>query len=594
MQSLVKQAAILAATTLGGLFLFGCGGSQDRADATVADKINAAEVQQAQGGGRAGAVGALPAFDAAAHAADDPDASDSMKIRAKSASGETYLQAANVLIGKLDEKELLISRLCWDISHLGSDINAGQQLIDAWQQYDPSPIKNDLSKKHDEAAGGADSAVWLAHDSAPVPTLAKVNADIDRLTAAIKSNQDNRAQLVSNRNALLTQSDKIEQQSEAETGRPSVDDFKQSCDLRKQASLVEIQIDGLDAAVVPLQQDLKLAQGQQQVLQEAIQSFSDASDQAGQSWNDIQKQIAAEQQNLQKIYAGSGDAGSGSAGTDALSLTAKAKLLSDNVADADTVRADATKYLQAAIKAFESAAGDATRNAANLRAMMDLIPDHTSNRAMALKLAIDSLNPNAFKVRQAAAEQTLAEVYATQAANLQRRQTLSQTVGAILTKAKLAAPNGMDADLSSQVTDATKNANDHFSAADDLYDKVTTGAVATPDVKVAGATGQIVNQYAWATIDPTGAQGSKGDHLKAATSLVTDGMDPQFVAVIPAALLPPPSASNGANATTGPSDAAPGTSGGAPSPAGNGTAAGPANGAGTSTAGGANNPSTQQ
>jgi len=106
----------------------------------------------------------------------------------------------------------------------------------------------------------------------------------------------------------MAQADQAAKQSEKQTGRESVDSFKKSSDLRKQAADLATQIETAKAQVVPMQKDLLVAQGQEAVINDAIAEFQKQGQLLDEHWKAVQTQIAAQQGLAKEITEGGGGA----------------------------------------------------------------------------------------------------------------------------------------------------------------------------------------------------------------------------------------------------------------------------------------------
>jgi uncharacterized coiled-coil DUF342 family protein len=423
--------------------------------------------------------------------ATDLGGSAASKAQAQSALGQTNLDTGYDLLRQLGRTDLESIRLAWQISQLAGQIQNTNTLASGYLQMDPTSASDEISKRIAEARGGADQAAWFTHDSARIPTLAAVTQDISRLEGEITQIENQIKQLSSKRAAALDESEQSARQAETLEGKPGLDEYKRASDLRKQAADVSIEIDKLEAAALPLRNELAIAQGQRDVLNQVIAQYEQQLTQIQEGWTETQKHADAQNKIASQIAGGdTGDAGIATLGGLLEQLIVNEEQAVDLRAQAETQLTEAAKHL-----------GDAANEAGNIESERKQMQSALSAEAPAV-VAQGTLaavfSPASLKLRQGHAQYLLGTLYAGKATMLSERNRLNQQVAAALQSASINVPDTVNnPDLEKAVDEANAMADTSFQEADTLFSEAMEGQSKDQSIPNAAKVERIFNLYAW-------------------------------------------------------------------------------------------------
>ena len=89
--------------------------------------------------------------------------------------------------------------------------------------------------------------------------------------------------------------------SDAAKGQESVDAYKKFSDAKKKAADLQAQIDLINGQLMPLEKDLEIAAGQQQIMQGVVAELDAESKALDDGWKDIQSKVAAQTDVITQI-----------------------------------------------------------------------------------------------------------------------------------------------------------------------------------------------------------------------------------------------------------------------------------------------------
>jgi len=135
-------------------------------------------------------------------------------------------------------------------------------------------------------------------------TLAFLDSRIVTLTSRIHQNQADSARLNQQKLAASEQADNLEQKSEGETGKTSVDDFDAGVKAQKKADDLAIRIETLANNLGNMQAQLAAAQSERQGVQTAIGGYQKRINQLTAQWNSAQDAVATLTQQINAFVNG--------------------------------------------------------------------------------------------------------------------------------------------------------------------------------------------------------------------------------------------------------------------------------------------------
>ncbi len=580
MRSSLKRWTVLgmaAATVSSALLAGGCGSAE--ADQSVREAIVKSQEAQRKGGEE----GQKEAQQILEGAVAKTDASNGTKAQAKSALGQLQLDAARATLRDSSRYEIEAGRLALEIAQLSDLVGRSNTLVEGYKQNDPQKVKESIDQQIAQAQGGADKAAWFTNEKMTIPTLATVKQTISQLEGQIAQKSDALKQLDQQRVQKLEDAEKITKESTTAKGQAAVDAFKKAADLRKDAADLGVKIDQGKAALVPLQGDLAVAQGQEKMLNDVIAQLKEQSQQLDASWQNVQS-LMTKQADVAKEIVGTATAGATSApsgdaaGASGKSIAEKAVAMAEAAKQADDLRETAIASLHEASKQFEDAKSAATLLQQDIRTKSNDYQGKPQKAAWDVELGV--VNPNTFELQRAIAQRLLGDAEASRATSLNARVQLADYLSPIFTKAGLQIPDQLQSgDMSKREQEALSLADEAYNSADEALGNVAEGN-GSEDMKNAARIERIFELYGRTHAARLAGQPQKADqYFATAKQAITDLQNESPVPAIPplpgelAALVVPPATAPAAPIvpTTAPAP----TAATAPAPAG-GAAPGPA------------------
>jgi predicted nuclease with TOPRIM domain len=531
---------ILAAT-----IFVGCDNDQNKADKQV--QADLSDARQVALSSKDGAVDA--AHKKLEDAASTAAASANVRAAAKSALAQADLEAAHQSMQKIDREELDLARAVWEISQLAEQIRTSNSAVVGFSKYDPKEAHDAIQEKIAEAQGGSGKAVWFQQGNATIPTLSAVKQQISELEGQIaqlqqqvKNLSDEQAHLIDTAEQAAAQADKLK-------GNEAVDVFKRSSDFRKQAGDKAVEIDKLQSQIDRLQRNLAIAQGQESTLNEVIAQLQDQSATLDAGWKQIADHVAAQQQLSAQILgtAGGSQPAAAEVSTAGQSIVQKALELDRLAKDIQKLREDAQLDASNSAKFFEDAytAADEFRRATQTK-ITD--PKNAGRPEIAVwKSMIAALDPQQFRLQQAAAQRTLGDLYLSNAASINRRISLRDSLKSSVEGTTLSVPAEInDPDLDKSMQNALTLANEAYDESDKLLGNIADSG-ASPELQGSALLNHALTLYGWAQIarlsgdEPTAAsriQLAIQDRNNAADHNIPIPAMPSELGTVPKAALP--------------------------------------------------------
>ena len=511
-QLILKLASSVALTML----LIGCDNSTGKSDKEVSVKLEDARAKNSAVAG--GGTMSNPDLDAASRETGD---SLPVQIDAKIAFADSELQLAQGLASKTLTNNVMIDRLIREVVLLSEQIQSNNELVEALQKFDPSRAPSGgqskavlVSLKDTQAlvTGSDEKPDWVRTDATTLaalnPTdkkLASLQTEVARLNDSIKSESDQR-------NQLLDSADKLIQQSQHEQGDKSVDLFKQGSDARKQAADLTVKIDADSASLARATADLGVQQGQHDSMTSTVKSLDIRSESIRQDWKAVQERIAALNQQS-KALLGENPVTAPMAdpkknGDLVTSQTIGSKAAAINALGEENKRlgAEAADHFNKAIELYGTAAGLAVQVSADL-AKKSGAADPNKPEQAAWSAQAKALDNNHYLFLQADAFFQRANFLARSASASKSRLDMITRVKPVVIAAGLQPLSTLDdtnPDLAKQKSDAVgtseTGAAGSFAKAAEILERVSS-STAPQELRNAAKTEEIFAQHGWATLE---------------------------------------------------------------------------------------------
>lgn len=509
----------MSAMALAGSFLFGVGCENERRES---DLQLQADVRQSLVDQKA----PLETRKLIEQAIGREGTSPASKADALALLAQLEVAAANVLLQEAAREEIDAARHMWEITRTAAQLEAGNTLVEAYRALDPKEVRQKLAGEITNAQGTADNAVWFNHDKSPLLSLASLKQKISQFEGEISKRAQQIQTLTRQRTEALTQGEAADRESQVEQGEKSVELFQRGAELRKQAADLAVEIERINAELVPLQRDSAIAQSQQQVVAQAIEKLKEQDQRAVQTWEQIQQQLQAQTAKAKALVEN---------GDEKASLAAKASELAQSLQKSHELRTEAEKNLESAIKHFKLARSSADEVFKEVKMRMDAV-DSGSTEYAAWQSILSIYNPAAFKFDEAGAQQLLATSHSSRARNLAARLQLKQMLAPIVAQVgRLQNPDSPgtlpreldDNTLETQLATEREAALNAYQSADNLLVDVVQGpslpgSSSGQDRQAAARVARIFTLYGWAQLLRESGQDEEARQHIAAAMIARD------------------------------------------------------------------------
>ncbi len=507
----ILRSLILAGTTFA---LAGCGGGAGKADQQVAQYVQEAMPHLS------GTPDDLKTAEALlASAAGVTDASPSVRINAKVLHGQSELQLAESIMPRIDADSAQINRLAWDVTAMAGQIQAHNQLAAALAMYDPAKVKDAIKSQIVDAVGAEDKPLWIKGDGISLPSLSAVSSSVTALQDQVGKLQDVIKSLGDQRTQTQAQGDQLTQQADLAKGNQAVSLYKQAVEARKGADALSLQIDANNIALTRAQQDLAVAQSQQDVLKQTISSLGNRSDALDADWADLQKQIAAQREQAKDILGDETEPAPDTDSTGGPTIASKANTMAALNQKNRANRADALSLLSSASQSFAEAATAADQLQLDLGQKLGAPGAAQRPDAIAWKGMMSTLSPAHYELLQADVEMHRAALFAGQAADAATLEQLAASLKPIADAAGLTLPPSLQ-DADNKIAEDLKNGREEadlaYKQADDLLSKIIEAGVVPDETRKAAHIARIFTQYGWYLLADSVGDNQAQAHLQAA------------------------------------------------------------------------------
>lgn len=417
----------------------GCDGDADAADREVREHLAAAQ-EQAEAG-----VSAAPGVpEAYKKAVAVGAASPVAKVEALTRLADAERDRAVALMAEADRLEAEMLRLAGASNQQAARIQSNNTLAAGLAQLEPTKATQAIEQQRG-AALGEQNPVWIEHETGPIHAQKGLEDQAGQLEGSIAELEGQSKDMAAQRSKRVGEAEQLEKQSDQAQGAQSAELFNQSVDARKQAADLGVQVEALDAKLLPLRQDLERVQANRQTIAKTIEMFGGQLQLTRQNWAKVQEQIAELQKLNQQIHGGANETApaantTAAAAPVAPSIVGKLRQINERVAQIDAKRSEAESLLKGALEKTGAAASSAATLVGSMSAQMSEQGAAQRPERTAWQRLSELHNPSRFKLRQATLQILLADIYRARAANLAVRANLQQVLAAALQPAKLSVP----------------------------------------------------------------------------------------------------------------------------------------------------------
>jgi chromosome segregation ATPase len=562
-------------------------------DADAGDK----QVQQAMAEGAAkrepGVNNAPSVPEGYKRAAGITNASPAARVQANMQLAESERERALALMGEADRMSAELTSFVAATNRQVARIQSNNTIIAGLKARDPGAVMQAIQKEQ-AAAQGAEKPVWVEHETGPIQAQKGLDEQAKQLQEQIAQLEGQSKDLTGQRDKLVGDAERLQQQSDQAQGKEASDLYSQSVAARKQAADVGVQIDAVEAKLLPLRQDLERVQADQKLVAQTIEAFGTQMQSTQANWKKVEGEIANLQKLNEQILNGGGAGGAATAparpagqnpqagtvesggaaeagggaglgtgvGPMADSVAGKLRQIADLSQQIEARRTEAEQLLKDAMDHVDKAGSAAQQLVSSINSQMSSAGGSQRPEAQAWKRMVELHNPSRFKLRHASLQILLADVYRARAADLAARANTAKVLAAALQPAGLSAPQEAGGPSLQNDADAARTAavNAYNEAEKELGDVITgprSNDLANEEVKAAHLM-QLVRLYAQAQADPqlasnlaaqARALAAQGEQVQ----LPTAALPPVIAAAL--GLNAPPATQPGRGATTQPASA---------------------------------------
>jgi hypothetical protein len=527
--------ALAAGIASSCLILSGCDSPTNKTDQTVSQQLDEASLQM-----DGVASDRMSAHQAIESASKDTGTSLPVQIRAKAMLADSELRIAQSISLQIQKNDVAIDRLAREIGLLGGNIEADNIRAAALAKYEPSALQAAVAQKQADVKGSDDKPDWYKSADAALPSLsaddkqaADIQTQISQLQDTIKSETDQR-------NQLIEQADKLTEQSYHEQKEKSVDLYIQGSNARKQAADLTVKLNQDNVTLTRAQADLAVRNGQHESLTATIKAFDDKSAFFAKDWTDVQAMIA-QLNDQSKKYLGDDpvdvpkkDAKTGEIAADNKTdntIAWKSAAIAVLAAENHNLRAEAEPHFNSAKSFYQTAGELAQKLLVDIKDKEAKKADPESNPdALAWDVEKDALDPSSYRFLEADVDMQKASFLTQAAAEDKVRLDLLERMKPLLTAAQLTVPpklDDADGSIALQMKNSLTSADESYKNATELLSSISEG-IGAPEQKSAAQVQLIFAQYGWASL--LAAQGDaqkSAEHINYARNAVaaatTDG-----------------------------------------------------------------------
>jgi hypothetical protein len=436
-------AAALALAVLVG----GCERESEKSDADVQQKVAQADLAMAyHPSASADAVAqANKAVEASKLAANEAGASDVGKAQAQTELAMAELNLARITLGQVDAERSALGNTLTRMDTLSTLINGIGQGVADDLKFQPTVAQQTVSDQITAVQGAADKPVWQPHGTAPIPSLAAINAKITSLSNDIDNLKAQRKQLADEQAAAASKAADLTDQGDKAKGQAAVDLYTQAADSRKTANDKGAQIELIDGQLLPMQQQLTLAQKEATDLNAVVAAMQKTNSDMSGAWDKTQAAIDAQKARARDLVDGSGGAGSRQPGESTDTVNGLADQWVKQAKDLKGLRTSAVDHLGKAKTALTSAVRLAEAIQKTYRDQKQSMPDaiQANSKNGAWTNMIDLYNPGRLNLSLANVEGSLADLYQGAASDAaDQAKTVDQLTKALGT-AQLPVPDAL-------------------------------------------------------------------------------------------------------------------------------------------------------
>jgi chromosome segregation ATPase len=434
---------------------------------------------------------------AAAQGAASPDS----RIRANSALAQAEFEAGDRYARELASVSPEVNRTLWEMSRVAGQVQGYNDAIRAIEATKPDGTQKAIADKRAEQQAAAEQAKQK---------VGQLQGEIDKIKGQV-------AQLTQQKDAAVGEADAAADKAGKAEGKEAAGLLDQANEGRRKAGNLGHEIDKLSAALLPLERDLALEQVREKTATEAVAGLDEQRSTVEANWKARGDQIAQLKQQVAKLNE---------------ELTGLGSRLDElNKRSAD-LRAKAVDQFQKSAKHSATAANDARTLGTELGKWGNDQKFAQAPEKKAWDQLRSTFSPHLFKLSEAEADNAVANLHSSHAAQLEARQKVAKQVQDV----QLTPPPGLTAGGGEdERTKVLAEANKAYEAAAEKFLGVYTGGTAK-ELKDVRDSARIARMFSLYGQYLNGDEGKLAEAKKEFQEAFGERKDDPFIKRLPAKL----------------------------------------------------------
>lgn len=416
-----------------------------------------------------------------------------LAVAANGAAQEQFAASAPVY-QSVTQQQLAVSEKLWQIGEMTATAQRVAMSAKSLSKYKPDAALAEVDKTVTAVRGDGQQG-WTLADDVTLPTVKTAQAKINELKDKIAEIQRTLAGLKQKHDEAAAKVLQFQEQSNDAKGEEAVTLFKQAAEARKQANGLAIQVDQAQASLVPLQQDLAVAEAQSQQSAQTLDVFAGQRDAIEKGWRGVAAQIDQRNGYAGQVFAKADDA-------KFASVTLQAQELAQ-LADEYAKQGQAyQQQLDGALVLARDGVADAEKALREMREQAG-----GGQGGAVAKLAQVTLDPSAGRVLQGQIQYAMGTQLSGEAglAAYEARvaEEIAQTGAALRQPVPETINDAARSKLKTEQGELLTKAGDALKGAGEVFDTAMQAPAAAPEVKRAATMGKMVTLTASARVMQT-------------------------------------------------------------------------------------------
>lgn len=471
-------------------------------------------------------------------AAKEKGASPANRALAAKAAAETQYAESIDAYETLAQQQLAISQKLWQIGKLTTTAQGVAGSTKGLAKYKPDGVLAEIDKAATAVKGEGQQA-WTVADDVTLPTATAAGAKANELKDKIAEIERAVGDLKQKHEQAVASARELQEKANNTQGEEGVNLFKQAVEGRKQASDLAIQLEQESAKLVPLQQELAVADAQAKQYAQTLDVFAQQRDAVERGWRGVSEQITLRNGYAGQVYAKADDAKFGS-------VALKAQELGQLTDDYAKKSQDYQQQLDQASALVRESVSESEKY------LRDIPRDQLTGKTVTVgKLTQTTLDPTAGRLLQGQIQYASGAQLGGQAGLAAYQARVAEEVAQTGAALRQPVPESMnDAARSKLKTDQGElltKAGETLKSATEVFDTAMQAPAAAPEVKRSATIGKMIAMSGSARVMQTAGDAATAkqtlDEAKALRdSLLETGPLPSLPDTLQGAAPPKPAA----------------------------------------------------